>query len=476
MKLLRHLAVALALLSPLAASPDALAANYLPGVGAVAVTPGGGAVTLAIPGKAGAPYRVLWLSSPYRLVVDLQGHWLGAPTSSIFIGAGLVQQIRAARHAGGITRIVFDLTAPADMRADNRGGTLVLTVVPRGTATGAVPTAPGPYYAPTAPVPTRRPVPAYPAYPPYGYPAPGYPPPVARVTPIPVMPPMGWATPPPSAPMPNPVYTPPPPMPMPMQTQPPMPVPMPMATEPPPTLDPIDIPQVTGPKPVFGNRFVVGGGAALSFTEAYPNGNSDLSIGMMPQGEIVYDQLFTSNLGINVGARFQGYGFTDDVASAAGVTVKHSRDEIDANLGIRGRFDLPAGLEAMVQPQFVVRTASVKTDLTAGGTTTALTTKDYLSVGYLGYGGGIGAGLGWRGTDWLAVTLPLEFNYVLGSMSDAAVPSIFPLMNIRAGLEARLDFGGFATTLGYKFTTYSNGGAGFSQTFHGPVLNLGVAY
>lgn len=34
------------------------AGDYLPGVGAVAVAPGGGTVTLAIPGKAGAPYRV----------------------------------------------------------------------------------------------------------------------------------------------------------------------------------------------------------------------------------------------------------------------------------------------------------------------------------------------------------------------------------------------------------------------------------
>ncbi len=472
------------MLSPLPASLDAQAANYLPGVGAVSVSPGGGAVTLAIPGKAGAPYRVLWLSSPYRLVVDLQGHWLGAPKSSIYIGAGLVTNIRAARHTGGITRIVFDLSAPADVRADNQGGTLVLTVVPRGAVSGVVPpVAPGPYYAPTAPVPTRRPVPGYQAYPPYwnppGYPAPGYPPPIARVTPIPVMPPMGWVTPPPGQ-MPMPMQTQPP---MPMQTPPPIgqnPVPPPFTPDPnfsPPTFDPIDIPQITGPKPVFGNRFVAGGGAALSFAEAFPAGNSDVAIGLLPQAELAYDQLFTPNLGISLGARFQGYSFTDQVAKDAGVDVKHSRDEIEATLGIRGRFDLPAGLEALAQPQFVLRTANVKSTLTpTGGTASDLATKDYLSVGYLGYGGGLGTGLGWRGTDWLALTLPLEFNYVLGSMGDAAVPTIFPLLNIRAGLEARLDFGGFATTLGYKYTTYSNGGAGFNQSWHGPVLNLGVAY
>lgn len=480
MKFLRHLALTLALLSPLPASLDAQAANYLPGVGAVSVSPGGGAVTLAIPGKAGAPYRVLWLSSPYRLVVDLQGHWLGAPKSSIWIGTGLVSQIRAARHGGAITRIVFDLTAPADVRADNQGGTLVLTVVPRGAVTGVVPpVAPAPFYAPTAPVPTRRPVPAYPAYPgypPYGYPPPGYLPPVARVTPIPVLPPMGWVTP---APAPMPMQTPPPPMPM--QTPAPFtPVPPPFTPDPnasAPVFEPIDIPVVSGPKPVFGNRFVLGGGAALSFAEAYPAGNSDLSVGLLPQGELAYDQLFTSNLGISLGARFQGYSFTDKVAKDAGVDVKHSRDEIEATLGIRGRFDLPGGLEALAQPQFVLRTANVKSTLTpAGGTATDLTTKDYLSVGYTGYGGGLGAGLGWRGTDWMSVAVPLEFNYVLGSMGDATVASIFPLMNLRAGLETRFDFGGFATTLGYKYTMYSNGSAGFNQSWHGPVLNLGVAY
>ena len=474
MKFLRHLALALALLSPLPAALDAQAANYLPGVGAVSVSPGGGSVTLAIPGKAGTPYRVLWLTNPYRLVVDLQGHWLGAPTSSIWIGSGLVKQMRAARHAGGVTRVVFDLTAPADLRADNQGGTLVLTVVPRGTATGVVPQAP--YYAPTAPVPTRRPVPGYPpyGYPAPGYPAPGYPPPIARVTPIPVMPPMGWQPPPGPAPMPMqtppPVYQTPPPDPT-------MPVQPPMASEPPPQFDPIDIPMASGAKPVFGNRFIAGGGLALSLSEAYPAGNSELAIGMLPQGELGYDQLFTENLGISLGARFQGYSFTDDVASGAGVAVKHSRDEIDATLGIRGRFDVGGGLEAMVQPQFVLRTANVKSTLTpTGGTAEELTTKDYLSVGYLGYGGGVGAGLGWRGTDWMALAVPLEFNYLLGGMSDATVTSVFPLMNIRAGLEARLDFGGFATTVGYKYTTYLNGGAGFSQSWHGPVLNLGIAY
>lgn len=484
MKLLRHLAIALALLSPLPASLDAQAANYLPGVGSVGVSPGGGAVTLAIPGKAGAPYRVLWLTSPYRLVVDLQGHWLGAPKSSIYIGAGLVTQIRAARHTSGITRIVFDLTAPADVRADNQGGTLVLTVVPRGAVGAApiAPVAPGPYYAPTAPVPTRRPVPAYPGYPPYGYPQPGYPPPVARVTPIPVMPPMGWYTPPPAAPQPMPMQTP-PPMPMPMQTPPPAgPVPPPFTPDPnasPPVFDPIDVPQVSmGPKPVFGNRFVAGGGAAISFAETYTAGNADLGgLGFLPQGELAYDQLFTSNLGISLGARFQGYSFEDQVAKDAGVNVKHSRDEIDATLGIRGRFDLMPGLELMAQPQFVLRTANVKNTLTpTGGTATDLTTKDYLSVGYLGYGGGLGAGVGYRPLDWMSLAVPLEFNYVLGGMGDSTVATIFPLMNIRAGAEARFDFGGFATTFGYRYTMYTNGGVGFSQSFHGPVLNLGVAY
>jgi hypothetical protein len=293
------------------------------------------------------------------------------------------------------------------------------------------------------------------------------------------MPPMGWVTPPPGQPAP--MQTPPP---MPMQTPPPMtrdpgqPVPPPFTPEPEPSeFALVDIPQVTGPKPVFGNRFMLGGGAALSFSESYPAGNSELAIAMIPQGEIQWDQLFTSNLGLNVGARFQGYSFTDDLATAAGVEVKHARNEQEVTLGVRGRFDLPAGLEVMAQPQFVLRNMSVSSTLTpAGSTATDLTTKDYLTVGSLGYGGGVGAGLGWRATDWASVVVPLEFNYVLGGMSDATVTSIFPLMNLRAGLEGRLEFGGFATTLGYKYTMYSNGGAGFSQSWHGPVLMLGVAY
>ena len=56
-------------------------------------------------------------------------------------------------------------------------------------------------------------------------------------------------------------------------------------TIPAPTPDPtqdfqgIDIPVVGGtPKPVFGNRVIFGGGAALSYAETYTAGKSELAV------------------------------------------------------------------------------------------------------------------------------------------------------------------------------------------------------
>jgi hypothetical protein len=67
-----------------------------------------------------------------------------------------------------------------------------------------------------------------------------------------------------------------------------------------------------------------------------------------------------------------------------------------------------------------------------------------------------------------------EVNYLFGSMNQASVASIFPLLGIRAGAEARLDFGLVGATLGYNYTTYSH--SDLSQSWTGPYIKLNVVY
>jgi hypothetical protein len=196
---LRYSALVCAVLAANALTPAV--AEALPGVGTFVVTPENGGATLTIPGRASSPYRVTWLSNPYRLAVDIQGMRLGPAGSSMFVGEGLVTQVRAAQQPGNIVRVVFDLRAPADLRAETRGNALHLVVVPRGRAARPAPLeplaqppmmyAPPVAAAPPMGVPTPRPLPPYPGY---VMPYQTFNPQVV-VTPVPITPPMPFPAP-----------------------------------------------------------------------------------------------------------------------------------------------------------------------------------------------------------------------------------------------------------------------------------------
>jgi hypothetical protein len=473
----------------------------------VALAGDSGGATLAVPGLAGAAYRVQWLANPWRLAVDLRGHWLGAPESSIWLGQGLVTRIRASRHGAGLTRIVFDLQAPADLRTENRAGALVMIVVPRRTAAYA-PQAPAyappgyapppyapPYGMPYAPpqavaMPTPRPVPMYPAYTGYA-PYQGYGAPQPRVTPLPVMPPGVWAPPamtypaPQAAPqapaVPLPAYPPSaPPVAMAPPPGPPMappaaaPMQMPVSGLPEPGDDnPFSDEVVVQPKTFFGSRAYMAPGLAVGVSETYARGNANISAGMAPNVEIGLDQMFSPMFGLHAGLRSLGYAFTDDTLGAT-VNRRHTRDELELRLGGRARFDVGAGVEVYAQPQFALRNASVGTTLAGQAPAEGFGKLDeYVSTSHLGYGGGLGFGVGYPFNETFGLALTGEANYLLGGSGKAA--PIYPLLNVGGGLEARMDFGGFGLCLGYKLGML-NGGNDYSWLSHGPALSLGYNY
>jgi hypothetical protein len=496
LKTLRATLLALALV--VTSTPAALAANELPGVGPVALAGDSGGATLAVPGLAGAAYRVQWLSNPWRLAVDLRGHWLGAPESSIWLGQGLVTRIRASRHGGGLTRIVFDLQAPADLRTENRGGALVLIVVPRRMAAApayAPPPYAPPYGVPYAPpqavaMPTPRPVPMYPAYSGYA-PYQGYMAPAPRVTPLPVMPPGMWAQPGPPAmtypapqavpqasAVPLPAYPPSaPPVAMAPPQVPPMappPVSMPVSGVPGPgDDDPFSDEAVVQPKSFFGSRAYLAPGLAVGVSETYEPGNAKISAGTAPNVEVGVDHMFTPMFGLHGGLRMLGYSFADDELGAE-VNRRHTRDELELRLGGRARFDVGAGVEVYAQPQFALRNVSVGTTLAGVAPVDGFSKFDeYVSTSHLGYGGGLGIGVGYPFNETFGLALTGEANYLLGGSGKAA--PIYPLLNVGGGLEARMNFGGFGVCLGYKLGML-NGGNDYSWLTHGPALSLGYNY
>ncbi|MEB3196406.1 MAG: AMIN domain-containing protein [Candidatus Sericytochromatia bacterium] len=499
MKTLRNLLVALSVMA--IAAPVAEASNMLPGVGPVLVAPDQAFTTLTLPGRAGSPYRVAWASQPYRLVVDVQGFWLAAPESSLYIGQGLVTQIRASRLHSGISRLIFELRGPADMRAENRGPDLTLVVMPRGR--GLAPAAPPLSYAPSpayvpppveyqappamyqAPlaVPTPRPLPPYPGYAlPYAaYPA-GPP-----VTPAPVMPPMGWpVTPPQMAPAPPQA----PPMAPPAQVwTAPSPIPAPPAampqaprmSPPPAPVAPVgpeeDLYAGLGPSPtphpMLGNHVWLGGGLLLAVDETYTKGRSSSFANGVPALEFAADPLFHPNVGLSVAARMQGYSIKDQSLTA--VSRTYTRDEQEVALGVRGRFDLMPGFEVFAQPQAMVRNVGVATQLKVGNDdVTNPLEGEFLSASHTGFGGGLGLGAGYRVVDWFSLVAGGEFNFLAGGSGPTA--PIYPLMNYRVGLDTRFYFGPIAAALGYKFSGYSGDNGSYSYSWHGPALNLGFAY
>ncbi|MEB3328233.1 MAG: AMIN domain-containing protein [Candidatus Sericytochromatia bacterium] len=496
--MLRATLLALALVG--VPSPAALAANVLPGVGPVAVAGDLGGATLAVPGLAGAAYRVHWLSNPWRLAVDLRGHWLGAPESSIALGQGLVTRIRAARHGAGLTRVVFDLRAPADLRTENRGGDLVFIVTPRRAAAAPQPRPYAPPYAgPYAPpqavaMPTPRPVPMYPAYPGYA----GYLPPAPRVTPRPVMPPGVWAQPAPPAhtyPAPQavpqapaaplPVYPPSaPPVAMAPPPQAPAAPPVAAPAGPPPVAAPVPAPMpgddnpfadevVVEPRAFFGSRAYVSPGLAVGLSETYRAGNAEVTAGLAPNVELGLDQMFTPMFGLHLGLRSQGYAFTDQAVGPV-LNRRRTRDELEVRLGGRARFDVGAGVELFAQPQLALRNVTVGTTVAGVAPVEGFETfNDYLSASHLGLGGGLGLGVGVPFNETFGLALTGEVNFLAGG--SGPTQPIYPLLNAGGGLEARLNFSGFGLCLGYKLATLS-GANDYSWLSHGPALTLGYNY
>lgn len=489
----------------IAISLPAFAAYSLPGVGPVAFSASNGGVVLTVPGRGGHPYRVTWLTNPYRLAVDIQGMWLPPGGSSLYLGQGLVTQIRAARQSGNIVRVVFDLRGPADLKTENRDNALRLRVFPRGVAAKASPPPAVAHVGPltTAPrmmplpqgfapapmaVPTPRPLPPYPGY---ILPYQAFNPQV-RITPVPLVPPIAT---------PAPVST---------------PIPLPAATEPPPSPDPDagahkaskgTEDETPGPKKssfpfdedpfadeaeppfvtVLGNRAWLGGGFLLNLNETYAAGSSNTTVNGIPALELGAEPLFTKNVGAAFGFRMQGYGIQDADEQLSGVVRTYLRDEMEGHLGVRGRFDLAPGLEVYAQPQGVFRNisvaASVRGATAAQPDPDAVLSNDFLVQSHQAFGGGLGLGLGYRLSEFFALVASGEFNYLAGSytLTQAAgvspPPVIYPMLNYRGGLETRFTFAPVSASLGYKFAAFSNAdGRGYDQLWHGPALSVGVQW
>ncbi|TBR17115.1 AMIN domain-containing protein, partial [bacterium] len=123
------------------------------------VTVGAAGARIAL--DAPVPYRAFRLSGPDRYVVDLRGAELAVPERS-WPGAGDVKGVRAAPFADvpGVTRVVFDLSAPLEAGTrDAVGGLLVEFRAP------AEPSALGPADFKDALAPLALPVPALPRAP-----------------------------------------------------------------------------------------------------------------------------------------------------------------------------------------------------------------------------------------------------------------------------------------------------------------------
>lgn len=447
----RHIALAVAVLIPLslAFSPGADAQSALPGIGAVNYDERGGVLTLSVPYGARNPYRVLWLNGPNRLVVDIEGLLINGKRN-LFIGSGVVERIRAARFNKTTTRVVFDLSSPADLRTvtDGSGQRLLISVYPRGGAPAVAPVAP--QVRPT-PVPT---------------------PPEVRITPVPLFtpPPVVEPTP---APVETPVFATPEPTPIPMPT-----------TD---AYDPFEPIEPTEPEApvvveeeamVFGSRLTFGADVPLALTESYPAGGSDSTVSSpLLGGTFAWNQMFTPNVGMSLGMRAIGYTLRDAAVTETGSDLTHKRDDIEGDVGIRFRLPLGGGLEMMAEPGFMLRAMMVQNKLDGADTIV----DEYLYSPWLGYGPKVGAGLGWRVFGPLSLVATGEFNYFMaGTMFLPSVDPVFPMIGIRAGGEARMDFGFLGLAAGYNFTNYSFSGAAaggtLSQTWSGPYVRTSIVY
>lgn len=475
MKTFRQLAFTLAVLVPLSLSPQAMAQSALPGVGQVSIDEGANTLTLVVPYTGRNPYRVLWLNGPRRLVVDIEGMRLNGRQRSLFIGGGVVNQIRAGHFKYNVTRVVFDLTQAADLRVvtDGASQTLRITIYALGAQPGeaiSVGLAPTPTRAPQStprPSATRAPIRQTPAPRPTATPAPLVP--QARITPVPVETPMPEATPTPEAPLPEASLE---------------PTPLPELTpEPLPTEEPAVVEQEFM---VFGSRLFATAETPFAITELYPNGGSDILVDASTTGLPIatlggafgWEQMFSPNFGLTLSGRGMSYTVSDDQAVAAGFDITHKRSDYEGALRLRARLPLFAGLELAAEPGMMVRMMGVDS---MNGTAAATPAENYLYSGWLGYGPSVAGGLGWHLFGPLSIVGTGEFNYLIsGSMNQSTLTPVFPMMGWRAGGEARLDMGVIGLHAGYNLTNWSYTGADandtLTQSWSGPYVRMNILY
>ncbi|MDB5098842.1 MAG: hypothetical protein JWM80_3263, partial [Cyanobacteria bacterium RYN_339] len=212
------------------------------------------------------------------------------------------------------------------------------------------------------------------------------------------------------------------------------------------------------------------------------------SVGFNLGGNFGWDQMFNQYVGISLGGHAMSYTLEDAEAVSGSVRIRHKRGDYEGNLGVRGRLPLGSGLELFAQPGIALRMVTVDTtaqpldaDGADKGDALAADTlgESYLTSGWLGYGANFQLGVGYHVFGPLSLAGLGEVNYLLaGSMNQASVASIFPLLGIRAGAEARLDFGFLGATLGYNYTTYSHSATNqnLSQSWTGPYAKLNIVY
>lgn len=466
------LALALALAAPL----PARAASALPGVGSVAVDEASGVVTLQIPYRGRNPYRVLWLASPRRLVVDVEG-LPGPAKRSLYLGGAVVWQIRSGRFTRGTQRVVFDLAAPADLRTttNERLGVLQLAVYPRGRAplgTMAAPAAvAGPAFgsefepgAPQAPAAqpqariTPKPVrPTPPPAPPTPTALPSLPPVVPMPTPEPSLPPVPLPT---EGPLPEPSFAP------------PLPAPEPMAPESPaPTTAPPVMMSLT--PPVFGQALSFGADLPLSLAELHETGASNSLVDtVIPGARLDWTAMPNPFFGFAASARLMSYTLEDSAYTASGLLSRHRRDDAAFDLSLASRFPLPMGLEVIARPGLALRYMTVSNPVSLdGGEPQDFPLSDYMFSGHWGVGPRLETGLGWRFWGPLALYATAEGGYLFGAMTTPNVASVYPSLLLRYGGGLRADFGTLGLELGWQETSYSLEPGG-SQSWGGPTALL----
>lgn len=445
------LSVAAACALVLAWGPRAEAAVPFPGVGLVSAEDAGRMFTLTLPYHGRTPVRAHWMRAPERLVLDLEGMPLVGGRRAMVLGYGVVQELRAAALNATTTRLVFDCNLPADVKLQSDGlrHQLVVSIFPRGL--GPAPVA---RYAPQ---------------------------PLPRITPEPVaMPYVAVPTPKPT-PTPEPEPTPEPtpdPTPIPLPSE----DPGPMVSEPSPL--PTEVPNL-GPPKVFGSRLWVGGEVPLGVSEVFPGGQSDATTGLsFSGGAFGYEQMFTDMLGMSLKVQAVGMKYREDGAAQANLNVIHDRMDVLGQLGLRFRLGLPANLEVMVEPVGAVRTVQAGTQVTDAidpGLAVALPqsgTLHFLGSNYLSAGGGGNLGLGWRvaGPFSLVAQGGARYLFVLSQTAPLGSPSISPLLDLRADLEARADFGNFGLALGFSPLNRTMGANSYTQSWMGPYARLGMVF